>query len=209
MILDQLNTEHGRYYRVPKTGEIFPSVTTILASLPHPELDAWRDAVGHEKADQIAARAAATGTRLHAYCEDYLKGKRPKLDAFDRQAFMGIEKHLNLIKPYVIETRMYSRRLRSAGTVDCFGKYDGTLAIIDFKTTRRDKMSGEYDSYWMQTACYAAMVYEHTGVSVNDLILIFQNTSGSTSVEKQKTRDWLPRFMEVRAAFNDQSHLIK
>lgn len=207
MNLEQLNTEYGRYYRLP-SGEIYPSVTTVLSTVPHPELDAWRDAVGHEKADKIAAEAARRGTRLHTYCEDWLKGKRPKLDAFDTQAFFGIEKHLKLITPYAIETRMYSKKLKSAGTLDCFGKYDGTLAIIDFKTTRREKFHGEYDTYWMQTACYAAMIYEHTGRAVNDLILIFQNTSGETTVEREKTKDWLPKYMEVRASFDDKSHLI-
>jgi ATP-dependent exoDNAse (exonuclease V) beta subunit len=208
MKLDQLNTEYGRYYRIP-SGEIYPSVTTVLDTVPHPELDAWRDAVGHDKADKIAAEAARRGTRFHAYCEAWLKGERPKLDVFDTQAFFGIERHLKLIKPYLIETRMYSSKLRSAGTLDCFGKYDGTLAIIDFKTTRRDKFPGEYDTYWMQTSAYAAMIYEHTGKSVNDLILIFQNTSGETTVERQKTRDWLGKYMSVREAFEDKSHLIQ
>jgi hypothetical protein len=52
------------------------------------------------------------------------------------------------------------------------------------------------------------MIYEHTGRAVNDLILIFQNTSGETTVEREKSKDWLQKYMEVRASFDDKSHLI-
>ena len=207
-MIERIDTQTGRFYRTPE-GNLYPSVTTVLASLPNTSLDAWRASVGASEADRVSKLAAARGTRLHAFCEDYLLKRNPKIDVFDRESYSGLTEHLDRVEPIAIEQFMYSDRLRVAGTPDCIGKYNGELYVIDFKTTSRQKHDGEFDSYWLQTAAYSMMVYERLNLVVPNLLIIMQNlTTGETNVFKQKSNVWLPRFKSIRDAYEDQRPLL-
>ena len=205
--LERIDSPSGRFYKTPE-GLFLPSVTTILAQIPNPGLDEWRKAVGEEKAAEIGRRAANRGTKLHQYCEDYLGGQRPKLDVFDRFAYNGIQSQLDRIEPIAVEEQSYSIKLRVAGTMDCLGYYTNPegqrkLCIIDFKTTSGLKHDGEFDSYWLQCSAYAAMVFEHRGLLVQDLLIIMQDcNAGECRVFGAKTKDWLPKFKELRNSIN-------
>lgn len=207
-MIERIDTENGRFYKTPE-GNIYPSVTTVLASLPNTSLDAWRAAVGASEAERVSKLAAARGTRLHAFCEDYLLKRNPKLDVFDRDSYAGLTDQLDLIEPIAIEQFMYSDRLRVAGTPDCIGKYSGELCVIDFKTTSRQKHDGEFDSYWLQTAAYSMMSYERLDLVIPNLLILIQNlTTGETNVFKQKSNVWLPQFKSIRDAYQDQRPLL-
>lgn len=205
--LERIDSPSGRFYKTPE-GLFLPSVTTILAQIPNPGLDAWRKAVGEEKAAEIGRKAAARGTKLHQFCEDYLNQLDPKLDAFDKFAYNGLIPELNRIEPIAIEEQSYSIKLRVAGTMDCLGYYTNSagqrkLCIIDFKTTSGLKHDGEFDSYWLQCSAYAAMVFEHRGLIVQDLLIIMQDcAAGENRVFEAKTKDWLPKFKALRNSIN-------
>ena len=62
--LEQINEETGRRYRTPG-GNVYPSITTVLGSIENKELDAWRERVGEEFANQTSRYAAGRGTRVH------------------------------------------------------------------------------------------------------------------------------------------------
>ena len=203
-MIERIDTPNGRFYRTPE-GNVYPSVTTVLASVPNASLDAWKRSVGDAEAERVSKLAAARGTRLHAFCEDYLTGKNPVLDMFDRQAYTGLTEHLDMIEPIAIEQFMYSDRLRVAGTPDAIAKYKGKLSVIDFKTTSREKFDGEFDSYWLQTAAYAAMCFERLNLVVPNLVIIMQNlTSGECNVHEQASSIWLPGFKQIRNAYENQ-----
>lgn len=203
-MIERIDTPNGRFYKTPD-GNIYPSVTTVLASLSNTSLDAWRASVGASEAERVSKLAAARGTRLHAFCEDYLLKRNPKLDVFDRQSYAGLTEHLDMIEPIAVEQFMYSDRLRVAGTPDCIAKYNGELCVIDFKTTSREKHDGEFDSYWLQTAAYSMMCYERLNLVVPNLLILMQNlTTGECNVFKQKSNIWLPRFKSIRDAYKDQ-----
>lgn len=207
-MIERIDTEHGRFYRTPE-GNLYPSVTTVLGSIPNTHLDAWKRSVGDEEAARVSKLAAAQGTRLHSFCEDYLLGKNPKLDIFDRQAYRGLSTHLDLIEPIAIEQFMYSDKLKVAGTPDCVAKYNGKLCVIDFKSTSRQKFDGEFDSYWLQTSAYAAMCYERLNLVIPNLLIIMQNlTTGECNVYEQASSIWLPKFKQVRDAYQDQRPLL-
>jgi len=206
--LIQHNTPSGRFYETPE-GDFFPSITTVLSSIPHPELDAWRAAVGDDEANRISRQATTRGTKFHAYCEQVLLGNPPTLDVFDKQAYASILPHLSKIEHIAIEAPVYSKKLRVAGTLDCLGYYENELCLIDFKTTRRMKFDGEFDSYYLQTAAYAAMVYEVSGIVVPNLLILMQNLQdGETYVFREKTSRWLPRFISIRNVFEDKCPLL-
>ena len=196
----QINTDYGRFYQTP--DGIFPSVTTVLGSVPSPELDAWKAAVGEDKAREISRLAALKGTRLHDFAERTLKGEVVKLDPFDRTSFKSIIPYLKEISPIFTEKGFWSKRLRVAGTIDCFGKFRNKIRLIDFKTTSREKWDGDFDSYWLQCAAYSEMIFEHTNKKVDDLMILMQNLSlGSTEVFFSQQSIWLPKFEELRNNF--------
>lgn len=208
MTLKRIDSPYGRFYETPN-GSLYPSVTTVLASIPNPDLEQWRKSIGEEEANKVSKLASSRGTRMHTFCEDYLKGKSPKLDIFDRQSYKGLSDHLDQIEYIAIEEMLYSDQLRVAGTLDCLGKYQGKMCIIDFKSTSTLKHEGEFDSYWLQTAAYSMMVYERMGLVVPDLLILMQNLqAGETYVYRQKSSIWLPKFKQIRDAYQDQSALL-
>ena len=207
MQLKRLDTEFGRYYQTP--DGIFPSVTTVLSSIPNPELNAWRESIGHEEAEKISKVAAARGTKMHSFCESYLKNEPIKLNLIERSWYKKLTPHLDLIEPIAIEESFWSNKLKVAGTLDCLGKYNGELAIIDFKTTSRLKYNGEFDNYCLQTASYSAMVYERLGLMVPRLVILMQNLIDEECyVYNEKAQNWFNQFKAIRNAFNDQSALL-
>ena len=66
-----------RHYDV--NHEKLPSVTTILAETQTKEkresLQAWQERIGKENAIRVRDQAAARGTMMHSFLEDYLAGK--------------------------------------------------------------------------------------------------------------------------------------
>ena len=67
--LQAQTTEAGREYATP-IGKSFPSVTTVLADYNKKALFEWRERVGAEEANKIAAKASSRGTKLHTVCEN-------------------------------------------------------------------------------------------------------------------------------------------
>lgn len=202
-MIKRIDTSYGRFYETP--DGVFPSVTSVLSSIPNPGLEAWKAAVGGAEATRISQRSAALGTRMHQYCEDVLTGKNPKLDYIDRASYTGLEKELSRIQPLHIEYQMWSKRLRVAGTADCIGYYNDRLCLIDFKSTSRRKVEGEFDSYWLQTACYAQMTHERLGLIIPDLLIIMQNIAdGETYVFHEKTTNWLLQFKNIRDKYTNE-----
>ena len=73
-----------------------------------------------------------------------------------------------LLKPYVdqinnihlLEAIMYSHKLTVAGQVDCVGRYNGKLSVIDFKTANKERNESWIDNYFLQTTAYAIMYEE-------------------------------------------------
>ncbi|HET8686825.1 MAG TPA: hypothetical protein VFM18_09190, partial [Methanosarcina sp.] len=151
------DTSLGRFYSTP--DGVYPSVTTVLSSIPNPYLEEWKQRVGEQKAKEISLRSTQRGTRFHSYCESILRKEQPeKLDIFDKSWFKGIDDVLLRINPIAIEKTLYTTDLEVAGTLDCFCKLDKKLCILDFKTSNTMKLSGEFDSYWLQTSVYANMI---------------------------------------------------
>lgn len=193
------DTSYGRFYSTP--DGLFPSVTTVLSSIPNPQLDQWRQRVGEEQAAKISLRATQRGSRLHAYCESILKKETPlKLDPFDRAWFCGIDSVLEKINPIAIEKTLYTTDLEVAGTLDCFCKIDGKLCVLDFKTANNMKMPGEFDSYWLQTSVYANMLKNRYDIDVDHLCIVMQS-EGETGVFWENSSKWISRFREIRESF--------
>lgn len=203
--IDQLvrvDSPSGRVYQTP-SGRSYPSVTSVLGILGKAEIHAWRARVGEEEANRISARAARRGTAIHSLCEDYLLNKEVKPGPFDLESFKSISPYLDKINNiHCLETKLYSDYLQVAGTVDCIAEYEGKLSIIDFKTSKRVKTRDDIHGYFMQTAAYAVMFEERTGIPVGRLVILMAVDDHETLVFKEKRDDWINSFIELREDYS-------
>jgi genome maintenance exonuclease 1 len=187
-----------RYYQVSdSTGIVgtFPSVTSVLGETSDKTgLDAWRNRVGHQKADQIGKDAANRGTVMHRLCEIYLNLPQSmsvndrledtlslarlddEIDQFDNRAkIVGGMLFYNFIKSNsfdeikrVIAQEKFLWTARDggfAGTVDNVSELiTNDVAIVDFKTARKPKDEKWIEDYKHQVAAYSVAVWDRMQV---------------------------------------------
>jgi len=200
--LRRIDSESGRVYQTP-TGKAYPSVTSVLGLLGKAEILEWRKRVGEEEANRVSARAARRGTAVHSLCEDYLLNKEVNPGPFDLETFKSIQPFLDKINNvHCLETQLYSDYLQVAGTVDCIAEYDGKMSIIDFKTSKRIKTRDDIHGYFMQTAAYAVMFEERTGIPVGKLVIIMSVDDEKPLLFIEKRDDWIHRFIELRQDYS-------
>jgi hypothetical protein len=194
-------TTEGRKYVTP-TGEKYPSVTTVLAPYGKKALFEWRNRVGDEEANRVAAKASRRGTALHTICEKYLLNELTpmKIQAMMpnvKELFVQLKPQLddNIGKIFSLEQALYSDRLGVAGRVDCIAEWKGKIAVIDFKSASRFKSADGILNYFMQCAAYADMFEDRTGQPIDDLVVaIGVEGSKEAQIFEVKKDDYLPEF---------------
>ena len=199
----ELNTinENGKRLYVTPDGEKYPSVTTVLSNYKKDGIIKWRKRVGEKEANKISTKASRRGTKVHKLCEDYLnnesafQGYTP--DNVDM--FKTIQPTLNEIEVvYAQERTLFSHHLKTAGRVDCVGKFRGKTHIIDFKTSNKPKKWEWIDNYFMQGSAYSVMWEEMTGVPVPYIAIIIAVADDTPQVFVENRDTWINKFIEVR-----------
>ena len=199
--LKRIDSPQGRVYQTP-TGKAYPSVTSVTGIMGKDEFFAWRARVGEEEANRVSARASRRGTAIHSLCEDYLYGKNPEPSMFDAQVFNSLRPHLDLIDEiHALESKLYSDHLQVAGTVDCIAKYNGKLAVIDFKTSKRIKAKEDISGYFIQTSAYAVAFEERTGIPVPRLVIIMGVDDEQPIIFEEKRDTWVDSFISLREEY--------
>lgn len=199
--LKQINTDNGRRYETP-TGNLYPSVTTILQKKAAPWIAKWRERVGEEEANRISRVAATRGTKIHKLCENALRNEdedKSKLSILDQEmynAFRPLLDDIDNVK--AIEQSMYSDHLRLGGQADCIAEYNGTLSIIDFKTSRKRKTRSSCYDYFIQCSAYAIMFEERTGIPVSQSVIIMAMEESEPAVFIATRDEFVPRLLEAR-----------
>jgi len=206
--LEADTTENGRFYTTP-SGQILPSITTVLSVKNKSGLDAWRKRVGEEEANRVMNQAALRGTAVHQLAEDYVNNEKDwKKGAMPANLFTFntikplLDKHLNNV--WIQEAPLYSERLSVAGRVDCIAEWDGVLSIIDYKTSKRPKKREYVESYFIQEAAYAAMFLERTGVPIKQIVTVIAVDDNEPQVYIEKAIEHLPKFIELRKKFKEE-----
>ena len=162
-----------RVYVNTQTNRVYPSVTSVSGMHNRKSIEKWKKRVGEEEAKRISSRASTRGTEVHSLCEEYLLGNSPTPNIFDQHMFNDLVPHLDRIDNiHTLEGFLYSDHLHTAGAVDCVGEYDGKLAIIDFKTSKKSKPKEWISNYFMQMSAYSVAFEELTGVPVPRLLVI-------------------------------------
>ena len=202
---EQLNLPEGRRYKTPN-GDIYPSVTTVLSTNGNPIIAEWRAKVGDEVADRITNAAAERGTLVHAWCEAYLKTEPiivPRMQEEAAEMFGYMVPELQKIQEvHALEQRLWSDKLRVAGTVDCVARINGRLYIVDFKTSTRYKSRNDIPNYFMQCAAYALAWYERTGMVISQMRILITTGEFGMLVYDEPVLKWIPQFEDLRLKFD-------
>jgi genome maintenance exonuclease 1 len=190
-----------RYYQVSNDDGIigtYPSVTTVLGETSDKSgLDAWRNRIGIDKADQIGRDAANRGTVMHRLCELYLnlpssmKAKDrleetltlakldDEIEEFDNRAkivggmmFYNFVKanSFEIIKRVICQEKFLwtPRDGGYAGTVDNLSELiDLSNAVVDFKTAKKPKDEKWIEDYKHQVSAYAVAIYDRMKIKVD------------------------------------------
>ena len=205
--LVQVNSKGGRYYE-PPTGAKYPSVTSITKLHNQESIQAWKDKVGEEEAGKISRRALARGNKIHSLAEKYLLNEGDLSDDFSKTDFGVMIPYLDKINNiHCLETQLYSDHLKTAGTVDCIGEYDGKLTVIDFKTSAKLKKREWVKDYFMQCSAYAVMYEERTGTPIERLLLIINVEDEGVQLMDGKRDDYIDDFLDLRETFRKLKEL--
>lgn len=193
--LKQINLEGKRLYET-EDGNRYPSVTTALSFLGQQKIQQWRRNVGFEVANKIASEASRAGTAVHTIAEKYMLNDESWKDGMPIPVsrFQKIKSILdeNISTVYGVELRVYSDVLKTAGTVDLVCDWEGKLAVLDFKTSRRHKKKSEITSYFMQAAAYAQCLDELYGMKIETIVVPILVHESSPDVFVEALSDWLP-----------------
>ena len=201
-----------RYYITPEGNE-YPSITTVLSNRGKEGLFEWRKRVGNDVANYISQKAMKRGTAVHHMCEEYLnnvsfiepdwwleKQKNFLPFCLFNQLRNGVLQRINNI--HAQECGLYSDRYGIAGRVDCIAEYNRVLSIIDFKTSTSERNDEYNENYYIQTAAYAEMYEERTGIPTDQIIILVVTEDGVVQEFIKSKQDYLPLLEEAINEFN-------
>jgi genome maintenance exonuclease 1 len=208
------NEDGSRVY-VNASGVAYPSATTVLGVLSRDGIAAWRKRVGEEEANKISSKASTRGTKIHSLTESYLKNEdledayaTTKASLLDVEMFKKFKPVLDSIGDiHCQELALYSDHLRMAGRVDCIAEYNRLRAVIDFKTSSKPKKKEHISSYFMQTAAYAIMYEERTGIPVPWLVVLIAVEGDEPQVFIEKRDNWAKELLRTRDYYENGYYL--
>lgn len=209
--IEQINEEgKPRVYKTP-SGKKYPSITSVTGILSKEAIQEWRTNVGEVEANRVSRIASTRGTRLHLLAELYITNQTEDFEQTFKKSMIdvtmmwkGLRKKIDagLTEVLASEARLWSDELEVAGTVDCIGKFFGKYAIIDFKTSRKQKYKADITGYFLQAAAYTQMWYERTGMKIDHLIvLIATEETNKTYLFHEPADVWIPKFKELRETY--------
>jgi genome maintenance exonuclease 1 len=188
--LEREEIDGVRYYKIPGEDNLsrLVSITSVTSFHNRHIFENWRKKVGEEEANKINKQATSRGTDMHSLVENYLYNipELPKVQPLSEFLFKIAKSKIdNIDNIHALESSLYSKVLGIAGTVDCIAEYNGELAIIDFKTSKKPKPKEWIEHYFVQCAAYACMFYEITGLAVKKLVILMACEDGDCVVYEE------------------------
>ena len=189
-----IEKDNAHFYQTP-TGEIYPSITTILheamANEKKESLQNWKEQ--EIAADYITQEAATIGTETHKLIENHINEVRQT----DNVRLLSVA-HFNNLIPFLqkinnvhgTELRLYSNAMKLAGTSDCIANYDGELSIIDYKTKRSNQKEEWMTDHFIQGTAYAQMFKELTGIEAKQVVILVSSEKNSRMEFVKKTEGY-------------------
>ena len=199
-------TVDGKRHYVTPEGNEYPSITTVLSPRNKEGLMKWRKRVGNDVANHIANKAAVRGTKVHKMCEDWLNEdfssetwEKHKKDFLPYHLFNELKnkKFEFITDVYAQEACLYSDKYKVAGRVDLIANYQHQLSIVDFKTSTNERKDSYNENYYIQTAAYAEMFEEMTGIPINQIVILVVTENGTVQEFIKDKDEYLPLLEET------------
>lgn len=197
------NTSAGRFYVTP-AGARYPSVTTVIGlGSDQRWKDEWIERVGAREAAAVSRRATHRGSLVHELAELYLRNEPDYARGFmpaEKSAFKHIRPILDehVSEVLCLEAPLYSDALKTAGRMDLGALWDGEPAVVDFKTSKREKTLEQIEGYCMQESAYGLMLFERAGIAVKRLVTVITVDDSPPQVFVQRPKPWLEKFVALR-----------
>jgi hypothetical protein len=196
--LERATIDGVRYYSIPDGDQLLKmvSITSVTSHFNKEIFVKWRKRVGVEEADKITKAATSRGTDMHTLVENYLYNRElPPVQPISDFLFKIAKTELNKIDNiYCLEGALYSKQLGVAGTTDCIAEFDGELAVIDFKTSKKPKPREWIENYFVQAMFYGMALYEMTDIPIKKLVIIMACENGECVVYEERD---LNKYMKL------------
>lgn len=233
---DPLFIFDSEQHRYTYDGEDYESVTKFVGKF-HLPFDT--ESMSKKKADELGIDqetikkewaetnryANEIGSATHEWIEYYFKGIWKPLptnpDIIHRiNKFNKIySKHLHKLDPIASEIRVFSKKLKLAGTIDALFMKDDKLYILDYKTNKKftddnhkdgkyQKLLWPFDSYYknhhneysIQLSLYATIL-EEWGIKVDGSFLVYigPDDDDSKIIKIRDLRDEIKTFFRNKS----------
>ncbi|KKR49417.1 MAG: hypothetical protein UT84_C0028G0006 [Candidatus Curtissbacteria bacterium GW2011_GWA1_40_16] len=143
-------------------GVWYPRVTAIVSIKAKPALYRYYASMpSFRAADEAKEQSAIEGAAVHEAAEAMLAEKDPVIPAEIRPSLEAFSSFLqnHHVTPLLIEERIKNKEHQYAGTIDVLAEVDGTIGVLDIKTSKY-----VYRDYGMQTAAYVAALRERKDI---------------------------------------------
>ena len=183
---------HQRYKL--RSGEIVPGVTTICGLRAKPFLVPWANKLGLRGIDstKYVDEKADIGSLAHLMVQNHLQNKSTDTSEYSQfvidQANNCYMKFLNwekkhTLEPIFLEKELVSEGERFGGCIDYYGKVDGVLELLDFKTAKAIWNEVDY-----QLAGYEILL-ESEFLEVNNRRILRIGRTEDEGFEEKERRD--------------------
>jgi genome maintenance exonuclease 1 len=197
--------KHGKRHYVTPSGELYPSITTILSEFSKASIQEWRKRVGETEANKISGKASRRGTSVHSVCESYIKNEDGFLDGQTPniiELFKTIEPFLERVDNiHGVELALYSKHFGVAGRTDLIAEFDGVLSVIDYKTSNKIKKKEWCESYFAQGSFYAVAYEELTKIPVSQVVIVIAVDDEYPQLFVEKRDDWIDKIWEAKKLY--------
>ena len=193
-------------------GMRLPSVTTILAKTKNQSyLTAWKNKVGHEKAEAIKNLSSKRGTAMHKFLEHHISGTGyDDLTAIGCQAKPMATKIVEMgLAPvseiYGSEVMLHYPGLY-AGSTDLVCMHNDMETIVDFKQSNRPKKEEWIEDYYMQIAAYAMAHDAYYGSEIRQGVIMVCTPDlyyQEFKITDHELRSWKHKFLKRLDHYNE------
>ena len=196
---------NGKRNYVTPSGELYPSITTILGEFSKASIHEWRKRVGETEANKITGKASRRGTSLHSVCEAYIQNEEKYLNGDTPhivELFKTIEPILERVDNiHGVELALYSDHFGVAGRTDLIAEFDGVLSVIDYKTSNKIKKKEWCESYFAQGAFYGIAYEELTKIPVSQVVIVIAVDNEHPQLFVEKRDDWVDKIWEAKKLY--------
>ena len=196
-------------------GMRLPRVTTILAKTKNQAyLTAWKNKVGHDKAESIKNLSSKRGTSMHKFLESHIQGiGYDDLTAIGCEAKPMAQKIIEIgLTPveevYGSEVMLHYPGLY-AGSTDLVCMHNGLETIVDFKQSNRPKKEEWIDDYFLQISAYAMAHDAYYGSRIRQGVIMVCTPDlyyQEFKIQDADLRRWKHKFLKRLHNYNELIH---